>query len=291
MTTTLPDTLTVIAQSIESVAPADAPPAWAEIVGPLDEPRQMRWHPDVEGLAGFVAPLDCSAIVTVGFGWAHSLGDGTPAGRALLGPDGRRRCRVVCAMTRSGEVAGYLRDGPDILIDEAPTVGRIIDYIRRAFCLPTAEPEESTSRFVSYMWLSNVRGAGRRADRALPWSTVIGQHPAMKVAEEAGLTIPYAQVVPILRMVAETWTWSYLVEQAASPGWLADLLPPGTAGWMDEGVFSRWLLGNFSDIMNLLDQITPLIEPAAAKRLRRVLKQLDVLDKRPHPSWGHVSNT
>jgi hypothetical protein len=92
-------------------------------------------------------------------------------------------------------------------------------------------------------------------------------------------------------MVAETWTWSYLVDQAASPGWLADLLPPGTAGWMDEGVFSRWLLGNFSDIMNLLDQITPLIEPAAAKRLRRVLKQLDVLDKRPHPSWGSVSNT
>jgi hypothetical protein len=251
----------------------------------------MRWHPDVEALAGFVAPPDCNAIVTVGYGWAHSLGEGTPAGRALLGPEGRRRCRVVCLMTRSGDVAGYLRDGPNILIDEAPTVGRVMDYMRRSFRLPTPQPEESTSRFLAYMWLGNVRSAGYQADGPLPWPAVIGQHPAMKVAEEAGLTIPFAEVVPILRMVADTWSWSYLAEQAAAPGWLADLLPAGTAGWMDEGLFSRWLLGNFSDITNLLDQVTRLIEPTAAKKLHRVLKQLDLLNAPPHPNWGSVSNT
>jgi hypothetical protein len=116
-------------------------------------------------------------------------------------------------------------------------------------------------------------------------------HPAITVAEEAGLTIPYAELVPILRMVAETWSWSFLAEQAASPGWLADFLPPGAAGWMDEGVLSRWLLGTFKSVTSLVDQVTPLIEPAAAKKLRRLLRQLDLLDKHPHPSWGSVSNT
>ncbi|MDQ1427219.1 MAG: hypothetical protein QOK39_695 [Acidimicrobiaceae bacterium] len=290
MTTTRSDTLTVLAQSIESIAPTDAPAAWAEIVGCLDEPEQVRWHPSVDALAGFVAPPDCHAIVTVGYGWAHSLAEGTPPGRALLGPDGRRRCRVVCLVSRSGEVAGYLRDGPNILIDEAPTVGRVIDYIRRAFLLPTSPPEESTSRFLAYMWLSSVRALAEQADRPLPWSRVIGEHPAIKVAEEAGLTVPYAELVRILRMVADTWSWTYLAEQAAAPGWLADLLPPGTSGWMDEGVLSRTLLA-FSGITNLVEQVTARIEPAAAKKLHRILRQLDLGDTHPHPSWGSVSNT
>ena len=41
------------------------------------------------------------------------------------------------------------------------------------------------------------------------------------------------------------WTWSHLLGQAGRPGPLADGLAPATAGWMDEGMLSRWLLAPY----------------------------------------------
>lgn len=80
------DPLTVLAQSMESLRPDGAPPAWAEIIGPLTRPEQARWHGDLDTLMGFVAPADCAAIVTVGYGWAHDAVALPPSRR-----DGPRR--------------------------------------------------------------------------------------------------------------------------------------------------------------------------------------------------------
>jgi hypothetical protein len=278
---TLPDSLTRLAQSMESLQPAGAQPAWVEIIGPLDEPERVRWHPDLETMVGFVAPATCHAIAAVGYGWARHLEELSPGGGvAVPAPGERKRCRVVCLITRSGEMAGYLRTGPQVIVDEPPTVGRVPDLMRRCFGLPTPPPEETTDGILARMWLGNVLGAGEQATTPLTWPTVAALHPAVQVAAQAGLTIPLDELTRILRVAAETWSWSHLSQQVAEDGWLAELLPEGAGGWMDEGILSRWLLASLADVDSLLAEVTPLIAPAAARKLRVTLRRLDVLPER-----------
>jgi hypothetical protein len=294
---TLTDTLTRLAQSIESLLPAGAQPAWVEILGPLKNPEGVRWHPDIETMIGFVAPSDCNALAAVGYGWARSLGPTSgyraqenPEGSPLLAPGERRRCRVVCLCSRQGDLAGYVRAGGGILIDEPPTVGRIPDFMRRCFRLPTAAPEESTDGFLASAWLTTVVVTAELSPTPLPWPVVARMHPALQVAEEAGLTIAPGQVLSALRTASEVWSWSYLARQAASPGWLADLLPSGGVEWMDEGILSRWLLSCVASVDQLLPRVTPLIATAAAKRLRTTLWQLGILGTR-HPDPPSAPNS
>jgi hypothetical protein len=298
--------LTVLARCIESLLPAGAQPAWAEIIGPLDNPEHMRWHPDLETMVGFLAPPSCHAITVVGQGWGRNVSvdelrgmgatvDDDPAadvgpGRPLLAPGERRRVRVVCLMTRAGNIAGYLRDGPTLLVDEPPSVGRIPDFLRRCFGLPTPPPAESTDGVFARIWLANIGGAGESSSRPLGWSEVTRLHPAMQVAKEGGITIPSNQFSMALRVVAQVWDWTSLAEQARGPGWLADFFPPGAAGWMDEGILSRWLLGGMTPVDVLWQRATPYLAPSAAKRLRTTLRKLGVLTDH-HPVMSGVSNT
>jgi hypothetical protein len=189
-------------------------------------------------------------------------------------------------MTRAGDVAGYLRDGPTILIDEPPTVGRIPDCIRRSFGLPTPPPEDdSTSRLLASIWLSNIVGAARTravpAGRPLPWATIALLHPVIECATAAGIDIPSSQFRRILEVGAEAWTWSHLVEQAKAGGGIVELLPPGAGHWMDEGILSRWLLDAVTGVDRLFERVTPLLEPAAVRKLRTTLNQLGVRGPRP----------
>lgn len=290
MNGTLTNPLTVLAQSMESLRPEGAPPAWAEILGPAAQPEAVRWHVNLETLVGFVAPPECGTLATVGYGWARSLeGEAGVAGRVgplggsspgpvvRLAPGERRRCRAVCVMTRTGDLGGYLRTGPAILIDEPPSLGRLPDCMRRAFGLATPPPEEPTDRLLAHLWLSQVRGAAERAPAPLPWPAVMRLHPAIQVAQEAGIIIPTGQLPSILGLAAGAWSWSHLAQQAAAPGWLRDLLPEGAGGWMDEGILSRWLLTSFSGLDQLLDRVTPLVTRAAAHRLRQTLEELGVV--------------
>jgi len=287
--TTLNDTLTILAQSLESLRPSDAQPAWAEIIGPFNAPTALRWHPDMATLVGFFAPPDCQAIGAVGQGWARPLEGGPPGSFSLLKPGERVRCKTVFLLTRAGDTAGYLRTGPSILIDEPGTVGRIPDCVRRCLGLPTPPPNGSTDDLLARMWLNDVVGAGREAPAPLAWPGVVRWHPVIKVANAAGITIAPAELLGCLRVGAEAWSWSYLVQQATLPGWVADVLPPGSAGWMDEGILSRWLLGSIADVDKLLDLAKPLVTPAAARKLRLVLKKLGVLEVR-HPGGTGVTN-
>lgn len=278
-----PESLTRLAQSMESLRPMGAQPAWAEISGPLERPSGVRWRPDLDTMVGFGAPPSCAAIAAVGYGWAHGLADGPPGAREILAPGEHRRVRIVCLMTRQGDLAGYLRDGTTILVREPPTLGRVLDCIRRCFQLPTPPPEQPSDLLLANMWLANVVGATERATKPLTWPAIAYLHPVLEVAAAEGVDVPAPQFRRIMHVGAEVWSWSFLLAQATSPGWLADLLPAGAGGWMDEGIFSRWVLDSMRRADDILDQITPLIEPAAAKRLRTTLKQLGVLGVTPRP--------
>ena len=280
MTTTLTDTLTRLAQSMESLQPAGARPAWAEIIGPLDNPEQVRWHPDLETMVGFTAPPPCQALASVGYGWAHPLDDGCQ----LLRPGERRRTRVVCLLTRAGDMAGYLRDGASILIREPPTIGRVPDLMRRCFGLPTPPPDLPSDALLAAIWLNDIAGRGKSVTGALTWREVARLHPVVAVAAGDGLVIPAAQFPRIIAVGAEVWNWSYLLAQSATPDcWVANLLPDGAVGWMDEGIFSRWLLDAVGHPDHLLPRVLPFLEAAAATRLRSTLTRLGVLDPPSHP--------
>ena len=269
-------TLTRLAQSMESLRPDGSQPAWAEVIGPVDRPIRVKWHSDIATMVGFVAPTDCDAIAVVGYGWARHVHDES-ASNTSVAPGKRRRCRVVCVMARSGEVAGYLRAGLDILLDEPPTVGRVPDCIRRCFRLPTSPPVERTDCLLALFWLTNMIGAGERADGPLDWPTAARLHPALQVATSADITIPLDDLVAVLRVAADAWSWTALARQAAGPGWVADMLPATVGGWMDEGILARWLLSSLAPVESLLDQVTPLLDPAAVVDLRRTLNEIGVL--------------
>jgi hypothetical protein len=274
VTSTLTDTLTRLAQSMESLQPAGAQPAWAEIIGPLESPDHVRWHPDLETMVGFTAPPPCQALASVGYGWAHPMDDDCP----LLQPGERRRTRVVCLLSRAGDMAGYLRDSTSVLIREPPTVGRVPDLMRRCFGLPTPPPDQSSHAVLGAIWLNHIGARGDIADRALMWREVAELHPVIAVAAAGGVEVPAAQFARIIELGAEVWNWSHLLSQATTPGcWVADLLPDGAPGWMDEGIFSRWLVDALGHPARLLPRVVPYLEAAAAKRLRSTLTRQGVL--------------
>jgi hypothetical protein len=236
-------------------------------------------------MVGFVAPAGCDAIAAVGYGWAHGMEDGGPPPAVeILAPGERRRVRIVCLMTRTGAIAGYLRDGTNVLIKEPPTVGRVVDCMRRCFRLPTPPPEEPTDLFLAVIWLNNVRGVAQRTAEPLTWQAVGRLHPVIQVVTDHGIEVGPLQLPRVMRIGADGWSWSYLLAQAAEPGLIADLLPPGASGWMDEGILSRWLLDSVTGVDRLFEQVEPLLQPTAAKRLRSTLKQLGVLGLRPKRS-------
>lgn len=288
MTCTPTESLTVVAQSVESLHPEGAPPAWAEIVGDPHEPEELRWHFDLETLMGYRAPSECQAIAVVGGGWAHPL---EGADDSILGPGGRRRCTTVFLLTRTSEAAGFLRVGTKVVVNEPGSVGRIPDLVRRALGLATPPPDENTDRLLARLWLSEVIAVGRQSPQPLTWSAVVGHHPVVRAMVDVGLGAPPpTNLIGCLRIGSEVWSWSRLVEQSEEPGWLADLLPPGAGGWMDEGLLSRWLLSVTPEVAGLLEDATPFMAPAAARKLGIVLRKLDVVRHR-HPGWTGIPNT
>ncbi|MGH9123716.1 MAG: hypothetical protein ACRDZ8_03180 [Acidimicrobiales bacterium] len=288
MTCTPTESLTVVAQSVESLHPEGAPPAWAEIVGDPHKPEGLRWHPDLDTLLGYRAPPECNAIVTVGGGWAHPL-DGP--GESILAPGERRRCKTVFLLSRAGECIGFVRAGSTVLVNEPPSAGRIVDLVHRALGLATVPPDENTDRLLARVWLSTVVAVGRRATGPLSWPEVVAQHPVVKAMFDLGLgQPPPEELLACLRVGSEAWSWNRLAQQAAEPGWLADLLPPGAGGWFDEGVLSRWLLAFTPEVDKLIRDATPVITKAAARKLGLVLRQLDVVRHR-HPGWSGIPNT
>ncbi|MDQ1393575.1 MAG: hypothetical protein QOF30_2552 [Acidimicrobiaceae bacterium] len=268
--------LTVVAQSVESLRAEGAPPAWAELIGPEANPTQVRWHEGLDTLMGFAAPGDCHAIAAVGYGWARHLGTVT-ADRDIVAAEERRRCRVVYLLARTGDTAAYLRAGHEILIDEAPTVGRIPDLARRALGLPTPPPEDTTAELLARLWLSNIAADavdGNHNGGRLTWADAARLHPALQVAAQAGIAVDADELVAAMRLAADSWTWSRLAQQAAQDAWLADLLPAGAGGWMDEGILSRWLLDALPTTDSLLQRIAPIVTPSAALRIRPIVAQL-----------------
>jgi hypothetical protein len=260
MTIALPDLLAFLSTRVTP----GATPVWVSIHGPAGHLTV-----DIEtDLAGWVAPPSCVAVGAVATGRAFALdgGEPPPAGAA----------QVTCVMDRAGNVAARTVLGDGRALHEAPQGGLTIDIMRRTFGLATDPPAEPSDTFLSGVWLTRVMDEvepGRR----LGWQAMVALHPAVEAVALAGEKVPPAKVGWLLRVAGQAWTWERLRAQAASSDVLVELVPPPLAAWMDEGIFSRWVLAGQPGTEALLHAVAGRVTREALRQTRMLLADTGVV--------------
>ena len=242
-------------------------------IRPLDDGSSV-----VEALAGFTAPPEWMAVGVVTEGNARHMVDPSVQ---------RRRVRCVHLVDRTGTSASVLR-----LQGEAATVfgaddddgrGRIDDVCRRALGLSTAPPEHSTVELWALVWLDRVLQARVEQPDVPPsrWTDVAAHHPAVAIllSDDEEWGDEAADVVGRLgSRLAEVHSWPVLRAACAAGEWPVDDVPSDVAAWLDDGSFSRWVIGAYPPIDHLADATCDLLSPSLRRRLRAVLR-----------TWGLVS--
>ena len=75
-----------------------------------------------------------------------------------------------------------------------------------------------------------------------------------------------------MRYAGSAWSWEDIRQQAGRDGFLEDIVDPGLAGWMDEGMFARWVLANLPSADELFSALRPQLTPSAARRLAHAVR-------------------
>lgn len=269
-------------------------------------PNALAWVPlsgvhPLELLLRFVAPAHWTAIGVAGPGSAHPLdASGRPKRRSPLG-----QVFVTVVVHRSGVATSLMQHGsgePDA-ITESPE-GTVADACRRALDLPTSAPPASTACLWSLCWLDRLvdaAGAGPGPRSTLrDWPAVASLHPAAGAGRGPGagpcpgphsmlrdwpaiaslhpaarpsqLPSDPAALARSCKVLAAAWPWSRLrahPEVIALPG-LAS--PPDLAQWMDDGMWSRWLLSAFPSRDDLLAAVYALLPRTLARAIAHTIR-------------------
>ena len=274
------DRLAAVALALTDIGPVDeAEPALA--IGLVDQGatgevllRRLEGHPADE-LAGFSAPASWWAFGIVATGTARAdhapapadTDDTTATALATCPAEGATlhatRVRTAHLVTRSGASIDVLQCadaapevvGVGIAGSPAPLTGRLPDLCRRALGLATAAPTEGTGALWTVAWLDRLLALalGKGAD-GLDWVDLAACHPAAHLLadlETAEGLVPspldeVADELPGLgRVLAQTWDWSDVRRACGDGAWPVFGISPGVADWMDDGLFSRWVLGEY----------------------------------------------
>ena len=228
----------------------------------------------VDGLLGWVATSDCQAVGLVATGRLRPLPGAAPG---LVDP-AHDRLRMACLVTRDGEVAWRMVVPGGATYEEAPLEGRMLDCLRRCFGLPTPPPPASPARLQAVAWLVAVFEEARDARRPLSWSEVSRLHPVARVIS-TDLGRPCTELVPgLIRMAGSAWSWEDFRLQAQVQVGMEDVIDPELAGWMDEGMFARWVLADLPSPEELLPALRPHLAPSAARRLAHALHAATVAE-------------
>lgn len=225
-----------------------------------------------EALSGFTAPAEWLAIGVVSEGNARHLAD-----RAE-----RRRVRCVHLVDRSGASGSTLRlQGEEATVlssaDDHDPSGRIDDVCRRALGLATAAPERSSVELWTLVWLERLieyRGCAP-ADTRLPWREVAELHPAVALLvgdDERWGGQASQHLTRLGELLAEVHSWPVLRMACAAGEWPVDGVPADVAEWLDDGAFSRWVLGAFPGLDQLAAAACEVLPPSIGRRVRAALR-------------------
>ena len=195
--------------------------------------------------------------------------------------------RMACVVSRSREVGWWMELPDGATHAEPPGEGRVLDVLFRCLGLPTSPPAEPASEIHSAAWLASVIDGGMSSERRLTWSDIERLHPLARLLS-GDIEVPLdagdddqvdddddeaearRELADLVRISAAAWSWEEIRTQAAE-GELEAFVDAELASWMDEGMFSRWLLSILPSVDQLLEVARPMLVPSAARRLAHAL--------------------
>jgi hypothetical protein len=282
-------------------APATSPPQGqivATVTPVTDEAgvdllvRPLEGHP-ADVLTGFVAPAEWSGLGVVVPGRSFHLpgadgpdqpdepddpddpplGDREPIELAYL--VARDAASASACRRPDGTIWSHAADG----LDDA-AFGRIDDVLRRALGLPTHPPASSPVELWARLWLDRIVGeVAARPARRWSWPTIALLHPAARLVLDdlAGRPTEVADSMPRLaEMLGHGRTWSDLRREHVSADWEAPAIPADVAEWMDDGIFSRWLLDAVPACGDTLALLCDLLPQRLIARIERTVRRWGV---------------
>lgn len=279
---------------IDAVVPKNAETFWVRILeDPTtpDQPATVEFDRDLPALIGYVAPPSCLALAIVGKGRAHRYEPPEPATPRPSREQDREQDReqpdpgenpidvppegmavtATCLMDRTGRMAGHTRFADGNEIPSPPETGRLVDALRRAFALPTVRPQQSAGELVSRFWLANVLAVAEDSPTPLNWKRVRELHPSAAVLKDIGVSLTGPTLDRAREISGSAWTWSRLRYQAIEGDWLPEIIDSKLAAWMDDGMFSRWVLEGTLPTQELLRLAEQHVSPTVRRRLARAV--------------------
>jgi hypothetical protein len=235
-------------------------------------------------LFGLVAPTSWTAFGVVASGRVRS--HGVEPSEVLVGTLVSRRGQQVTLTRGWGDstdrpledaLAGALEgEGPPSrLVDtnaDEPS-GRIPDACRRVLGLPTAPPQSGLLELWATLWLEGLLASLLAEPRACSWAEAVGRFPI----GVGGRPAPSDDDASVTRRlldaadVVDAWTWDEL-RQIHARGTIAALgIDPDQAAWMDDGMFSREVLGGLPLLGELATELTALVDARVLALVHRAL--------------------
>ncbi len=219
-------------------------------------------HPFDE-LVGFDAPQQWRAMAVRAVGRGRSLDDPDQPPRAVaatmvIGRDGITRSRLRW-LDDGGGTAGESTASER---QPGPVEGLIADACRRALGLATAPPHTGSAAAWALLWLDRVvERSGDPVRRPRTWAAAVALHPSAVAADPDGTWILADPdgLVEAARAHAEIWHWGRLRREPFALGPIGAAMPAEASAWMDDGLFSRWLLAELPDPAELMGAVSDVL--------------------------------
>jgi hypothetical protein len=229
-----------------------------------------------DALLGFTAPPEWWVLGSVSGGWA------APADDAIDRPSAHPeavRARTIVLVARSGAVATRTTTADGQRIEEVPT-GPGIDVLHRALGLSTPPPEHTVSELLTGLWLESIVRTGHdagREGRRLTWPQVARLHPALWLLAHGGHRARPDELVACATALTNVLDWTEVRRQCSEHAWLAGLVEPEDAAWMDEGMLARWLvLAHLAPVSVAVRRAHKVLRHDVATHLDAALRALGV---------------
>jgi hypothetical protein len=245
--------------------------------------RELDSSDVVGALVGLVAPDDWSAFGLVCEGRARPAVE--VDGRWL--PTNQRSAeavRVGVLIDRGGSAVSGRRGERDAgfghIARDGEVIGRVPDACRRVLGLPTPPPEVDIDAVWSICWAERVLAGALLRPGGLSWSDVVDLHPGVSIASDRGsIRLGDASRVSAdvrleigHRLGAEI-TWDQSRRLIAGAPTEAVGVRPEVAAWMDDGMFSREILGVLAPLGSILVELEPIVAADVRGAIERSIRR------------------
>lgn len=263
--------------------PADLTPGGVDRGGAEGEPEteitacDLSDHPAV-ALAGWRAPRHWTVfgVCTEGRAWDLDRRD----------PSAPVRVKVTHVVDVAGQGCTLLSDEEDpTLVIEHPggLGGRVDDTCRRVLDVPTPPPTSDSRALFALQWLDRLDADLDAGLLGTPtWDELARRHPVFDpiYRGNAGAELEAWAVEHLARagdLLAERWSWAALREAAAAGRVDVGGIDRQLAAWLDEGAFSREVLGDLPVVATRFAEVRSRLEPGRARQIGHRLRRWGLL--------------